>query len=197
MACDKARGSGKAGGENHSQERRASALLQVCSVISGIILAVTGCWGDDGGDIARLIIDTDMEAPFTFNEIQVTVTASRTLDGNLCEPASEKFTIEDKGDLPLVVDFYFGSEYRSWVAFRVACLSGGTPVYQKEVIRPFFDGERNEIEMWIESVCFGVSCESTQQCSDGVCVDLPYPGPFNTPTLIDSGTTCDSRGEPL
>jgi hypothetical protein len=158
------------------------------------LLPLIGCSDGGGGNVARLIIETDGQAPLSFDEIEVSITASRTPEGNLCEPAIEKFTIEDEGDLPLIVDYVFGSEYRSWAAFKVVCYMAGSVVLRKEVTSAFFSGERNEITLVIEEACFNASCGAGQQCLDGFCVDLPDPGPFSDPLLIDFGTTCDSSG---
>lgn len=163
-------------------------------VALGLLAAAVllGCSGGGGGNVARLIIETDAAAPLPFDEIEVSITASRTPEGNLCEPAIEKFTIEDEGDLPLIVDYVFGSEYRSWVAFKVVCYSLGIVVLRREATSAFFSGERNEVTLLIEDACFNRTCTPQEQCMNGTCVDLPDPGPFNEPLLIDFGTTCDS-----
>jgi len=170
----------------------AKGIRRVLGLIA--LLLLLGCSGGGGGNAARLIIETDTTSPLPFDEIEVSITASRTPEGNLCEPAIEKFTIEGEGDLPLVVDYVFGSEYRSWVAFKVVCYSAGSVVLRKEVASAFFSGVRNEITLLIEDACFSMSCGLDQQCLDGICVDLPDPGPFNEPLLLDFGTTCDSSG---
>jgi hypothetical protein len=64
-------------------------------------------------------------------------------------------------------------------------------VYGKVLIRSFFAGERNEIDLLIEEECFGVDCGDGGQCVGGACVDLPDPGPFDSAELIDFGVSCD------
>lgn len=171
-----------------------SHRMSPSGILVMFVLWLVGCSGGGGGNVARLIIETDMRSPLPFDEIEVSITASRTPEGNLCEPAIEKFTIEDEGDLPLIVDYVFGSDYRSWAAFKVVCYSTGIVVLRKEVTSAFFSGERNEVTLLIEEACFDVTCGAGQQCLDGFCVDLPDPGPFSDPLLIDFGTSCNGGG---
>jgi hypothetical protein len=168
--------------------RRLSAALLALLVLGA------GSWGCSkaaGGDISRLVIETDLEPPFPFDSIQVTVTASSTPEGSLCAPVSESFTIDGAGDFPVVVDYVFGSRYQSWVAYRVVAMSGGTQVLKKEIITAFFDGVRNKVTIPLEAACFPSACPAAQQCMAGACVDLPSPGPFDTPELVDYDTPCD------
>ena len=153
-----------------------------------LVLAAPGC-GEEGGNTARLIVDTDMQPPYPFDAIQVSVTASRTPEGNFCEPASQQFTVGE-GDIPLIVDYVFGPGYRAWVAFRVVWMMGGVAVGRRDVIASFFEGELNEVTVLYQSSCAALDCGESRQCVDGACADLPDPGPFTTPSLIDVGTTC-------
>jgi hypothetical protein len=70
-------------------------------------------------------------------------------------------------------------------------MSGGTQVLKKEIITAFFDGVRNKVTIPLEAACFPSACPAAQQCMAGACVDLPSPGPFDTPELVDYDTPCD------
>jgi hypothetical protein len=156
-----------------------------------MILAPCGCSEEEGGNTARLIVGSETEPPYPFDEIQIGVTASRTQEGNLCEPASRQFAVGE-GDLPLIVDYVFGPDYRAWAAFSVVWMMGGAPVGRRDVIAPFFEGERNEVTILFQAACAELSCGDSLQCVDGACTDLPDPGPFTTPDLVDNGTSCSA-----
>ena len=161
---------------------------------AGVLLAVflslsnPGCEGE-AVDIARLIIESEVQVPSSFNEVEVSAATSKTSEGEFCTPVRRTFILTTNEDLPLIVDYVFGSEYKEWIAFRVVWRLTGVKVYEREIVRAFVAGERQEITVTFTEACVDIECGEDQQCVDGGCESIPSMRPFDS----DSGPPCESE----
>ena len=161
---------------------------------AGVLLAAffslshVSCEGE-AVDIARLIIESEVPVPSSFNEIEVSAATSKTNEGEFCTPVQRTFILTRDADLPLVVDYVFGSEYREWIAFRVVWRLAGVKVYEREIVRAFVAGERQEIDVTFSESCLDRECGEDQQCVDGGCESIPSMRPFDS----DSGPPCENE----
>ncbi len=47
-----------------------------------------------------------------------------------------------------------------------------------------------EIDVTFESACLGKACPDAAQCVAGTCEDRQIPGPFDDPSIVDTGVLC-------
>lgn len=175
---------------------RLSHITLSCFAFAVFAHALAGCDDDGPGNAVTLSISPQMNEPYPFSHMEVSVTASRSEDAKLCEPVCHRFAIEGQENFPVVMDFVPGDIYRQWVAFRITCLQDGIEVFSREIIRGISDeGGGRELDVVIESACINKECEEGYQCDGGVCSQLPDLRPFDDPGILDVGVSCDSRNE--
>ncbi|MFH1436536.1 MAG: hypothetical protein ABIJ56_12520 [Pseudomonadota bacterium] len=171
-------------------KRRMPAVTASAGILIAAFLCLShvSCEGE-AVDIARLIIDSEVPVPASFNEIEVSASTSKTSEGEFCTPMRRTFIVTSDADMPLIVDYVFGSEYRAWIAFRVVWRLEGVKVYEREVVRAFVAGERQEIDVTFSQSCVDRTCGEDQQCVDGSCESIPSMRPFDS----DTGPPCENE----
>ena len=172
----------------------ASGALRLGPVLGAFLwpaVSTPGC--SEAPRSLRLVIDTDLEVPEQIDQVRVTVTASRTDEGNVCEPVTRVFELVDPSELPLRVTFEAGTEYSAWVAFRVVgrLRLHGEEVFRREARLAWPSSGRREVALSIDSRCYRVHCPATEHCVNGVCVGVPHPGIFDDLQYRDRGVSCD------
>jgi hypothetical protein len=160
-----------------------------------LMIGLVGC-SEEGPRTLRLVIDSDMFVPDQLDELRITVTASRTPEGNVCEPVTRQFRLGGQGDLPLRVSIEIGSEYSSWVAVRVVGRLATAEVFRRESRVPWPSSGTRDLPFSLDSNCYEPSCPEFEQCVDGACVGIPYPGIFDDLSYRDRGVPCDRAAEP-
>jgi hypothetical protein len=173
---------------------RLGSGLVLAASLAALAATWSGCAESDPTRLRlRVVADTAVAIPAQVDWVRVWVVASRTSEGSLCTPTSRDFVLTGAGDLPLYVDYYPGGQYDFWVAFRVEWYRGATLVAARELIQQFPAEGMREAEIRLQTDCVGLStpCNTDEQCLDGLCVGLPPPGPFASPELIDTVTSCD------
>jgi hypothetical protein len=170
---------------------RAGALLAAIAAFAAASLLVGGC-ADDGPRLL-LSIDSDLAIPEELDAIAVTVTASRTPEGALCEPVERQFEVASSGDLPLLIELTPGSSYDAWVAFRVVGSALGAEQVSEENRVPWPTDGPATFAVVLDAACVGVdSCSADEQCNEGDCSAIPSPGLFDGRFPIDEGIPCDA-----
>ena len=152
-------------------------------------LIALGCDKDEGIKV-RLVIDSEVSTQDQFDSIDVAVTASSSAEGKVCEPATHSFSVAGGDDLPIIVYYLVGPAYAEWIAFRIDWKKGADVVHTREVIRPITDASTQEIDVTFESSCLGKACPDGTQCVEGACEDRQLPGPFDDPSIVDTGVPC-------
>ncbi len=153
-------------------------------------LVLSGCQEKNNEGIVRLVIDSETSVAGAFDEIVVTLTASRTGEGRFCEAVTKSFAVNGGVELPLVVDLIPGSIYTELVAFRVVWLGEGVPVHQRESLAPVPAEGIQEVRVTFEESCLQFSCSPQEQCIAGTCQGMLVPDPFEDQENIDIGEKC-------
>lgn len=155
-----------------------------------LLLGAFGCAAD--APVIVVIIDTDLEIPTQTDGVEVVATASRNLEGFVCEPFEPLLALEEGSDLPLRLGFRAGSLYNSWLALRVRALLGTRELFRYES-RWRWPVEGNvEQEIFLDSRCLEMSCGENEHCYEGACEGVPEPGIFDNDERVDQGVPCDS-----
>ncbi len=163
--------------------------------VSSVLL---GCAAEAPATL-RLVIDSDVRVPDDADEIRVTVTASRTHEGNVCEPVTRSFRLDRPGDLPLPIAIEVGSDYAEFAIYRVAVFADGAEVtrLRREGMLAWGASGVRDVPIAIDAACLSVDClPDTEQCIAGSCGLVPYPGIFEDLSRRDRGVPCD-RAAPL
>jgi len=173
-------------------------------LVAALALLASGCGDEEGSRRVRLVLVVGADVPDRdgIDEIEVTLTASRT-DGTealaLCEPATCRFPTAG-GLQPVVVDFHRGSTYTALALFRVSWLSAGTPRATREMAIPWPDSGTREVRLELRAACEDFGCGAGLQClldgDDAVCAAVPFPHAFDERTWVDEGVPCDRGDEP-
>jgi hypothetical protein len=143
-----------------------------------------------------LSIDSDLEVPGELDAIALTLTASRTVEGALCEATERSFDLEEPEDVPLLIELTPGASYDSWVAFRAVGSAGGVELVRVENRVPWPVGGPASFTIELAAACLDlVPCGADEQCIEGRCAAIPSPGVFDGRFPVDEGVPCDA-GEP-
>ncbi|MBI5488580.1 MAG: hypothetical protein HY905_14700 [Deltaproteobacteria bacterium] len=139
----------------------------------------------------RVVVDSNMEVPGELDQIVVTATASRTAEGNICEPITRLFELPSAGSLPLRISIEIGSEYSQWGAVRVVGRSHGTDLFLRELRVPWPAEGIRDLEVRLDRDCYGRTCGTNEQCVEGSCASVPFAGLFDDASYRDVGISCD------
>lgn len=168
----------------------------LAAVVAAAIVA-SACDGNDGGRRLRLVVDVEPGIRDTIDEVEVTLTSSRTDPParlELCEPRSCVFPARGGEALPIVVDFHGGPEFGRLALFRIDWRSGGTPVARREIAAPWPASGKADLRATLSEACRAAGCFPDRQClvRDGAteCVDFQFPWAFDDPGFVVSGAGC-------
>lgn len=164
--------------------------LRVASIAIALALFNPSCT-DETREL-RLVIDTDLEIPAELDEVFVEITASRTPEGQVCEPARRSFELGSSEELPLVLAIEPREEYTSWVAYKVTGHERGEFVMAIESRVSWPSEGAVELELILDRRCVEMGCGSDAQCVDGACVVVPTPEVFGDLEIRDVGIPCDA-----
>jgi hypothetical protein len=153
-------------------------------------LLAAGCAADPPRTL-RFVITTDAEIPAELDEIRISITASRSDSGNVCEPWTRVIDVDRPDALPAAVAVEIGADYTSWAAWRIVGLRGGAEVFHRESRAPWPAEGRRDVEVVVERACFDFSCPAGEQCLGARCVGVPSPRAFDDMTIRDRGVPCD------
>lgn len=140
----------------------------------------------------RLVIDSDLLIPSELDEVFVEITASRTPEGQVCEPARRSFELESSDALPLILAIEPREEYTSWVAYKVTGHERGDVVIEIESRVSWPSEGAHELELTLDRRCLELRCGSETQCVDGDCAVVPTPEVFEDLDIRDVGIPCDA-----
>jgi len=157
-------------------------------MVAGLAIA---CCGEQDAPALRVVVTSNVTVPDAMDEVVITLTASRTPEGNFCVPSERNFSLRGPADLPIEVVVLAGEQYSEWVAIRAVGLSGGEEVMRRQSRQtwPVF-GER-EIEIVLDSSCLGLSCSEEEQCvPQGRCAGVPDVGIFEDAGRHDLDAPC-------
>jgi hypothetical protein len=146
----------------------------------------------------RLLIDAELSVPTDLDELWVTIAASRTLEGNICEPVARVFTLERQTDLPLPLSIEMGEVYTEYVIFRVVGKLDRAEVFRRETRAVWPSSGTADAEVLFDAACLDPErepCGENLQCVDNHCVGIPDPGIFEDLGRRDRGVSCDSAAE--
>jgi len=167
--------------------------------LSGALVAIVvgGC-GTEAPRTLRLIIDTDLSVPTEIDELRVTVAASRTPEGRICEPVTRSFPLRQETDLPLPVSIEIGAEYSSWVIFRVGAFLDGAEIekLRRETMLSWPTSGIRDVSVNLEAACLRRTCGANEQCVNATCAGIQFPGILDDPSRRDRGVSCD-RAAPV
>ena len=155
----------------------------------------SGCADELPGTL-RVVIRTELSAPDQMDEIRITVTGSRTPEGNVCEPWTRRKELAGPADLPVTLSIEIGSEYREWVAYRIEGRLRAETVFLRESRVAFPSSGVLEVPVDLEASCYRPTCSGASQCVQGTCVGIPFPGIFDDLGFRDVGVPCDRLAFP-
>lgn len=159
-----------------------------------LALALAAC--EDESSVIRLIIGTDdeIDVPDDLDEVMLTLTASRTAEGNVCEPVTRVFAIDGAELIPLSIVVEQGDEYTAWFAFRVAARLEGVELARVEGSQEWAGPGTTEVAVELEGDCLEVACGEGETCDDGECEASPSGVFLDDPAFRDEGVSCDGGG---
>jgi hypothetical protein len=157
-------------------------------------LALAAC--EDEPSVIRLVIGTDDEVDVSddLDEIDLTLTASRTEEGNLCEPVTRAFPIDSADLVPLSVVVEQGDDYTAWFAFRVVARLEGVELARVEAKQEWAGPGPTQVAVELQGDCFGVACAEGEVCVDGDCEASPEGAFLDDPAFRDEGVSCNGGG---
>jgi hypothetical protein len=141
----------------------------------------------DDGDDRRLnvFIDANVPIPSELDEVDVSLTGSRTESGNFCLPVNRLFVIENSNDLPLGISVRIGDVYNRWIASRIIGRRQGIEVFRHYTIHPLFDVQSVDYRIAIERECYGILCMVGHHCQGGDCLVAPSETAFSSTAAYD------------
>jgi hypothetical protein len=168
-----------------------------------VLLGSVGCEEEVERKV-RLMVTSQGQVPAQLDHVVVHVTAARRdnpaepTSFRICEPADGTFTLSSSADLPLYIDYYPGSGYDFWVAFRVEFWAGSVLRSTDEWMASLGESGASERTVSLDAACASmpVPCAAGLKCVEQNCVDPGGDGPFDHPELIDTGVPCSPLGGP-
>ena len=156
----------------------------------------------------HLVIDTDLRVPDHLDELEVTITAARPSDSKVCSARERNFALhasesEPPYSLPVEILLEPGQEFTKYVVYRVRAKVEGVEKLRVEgaVGWPELGVGEHRIDLPLR--CWELTCPEGQHCAEICddaqpdcgeygCVDVPAPGVFANPVLIDESRSCDA-----
>jgi hypothetical protein len=174
---------------------RACGLRQAWVVLAALVFA--GC-SQEGPPTLRLLINAELSVPTDLDELWITIAASRTLEGNICEPVTRVFTLDRQTDLPLPVSIEMGEVYTEFAIYRIVGKVGGVEVFRRETWAMWPSSGTVDAEVLFDAACLDPErppCGEGLQCVDNQCVGIRDPGILEDLGRRDRGVSCDSAAE--
>lgn len=169
-----------------------------------LVLFAASCAADVPPGVL-LVIESDRLVPDHLDEVEVTVTASRTSAVNICHPITRRLLPHETPDFPVYVSFDRGEIYNEWVAFQVVARltrldsdPANQVVFRQEHIRAWPSSTRETHTVTIDGRCYRQECGEEEYCYEGECVDSHEPGIFDPEDpRVDADVSCyrETEGE--
>jgi hypothetical protein len=174
-------------------EFRRAVSVRHLGLLLGVVLLGGGCQER----VDRVVVEIGAAGFIPtqqLDEIEVTISASRTVEGDqLCEPYAETFNLDPTGldpvTLPLRIAVEPGDVYDKVLYVRVVGRFDGTIRLKAERMVSLAGGDVT-LQVLLTADCIGVGTGAGRHCQAGLPLESPLSEIFDDRRFVEGGEQC-------